>query len=169
MSDCQRSPRPRFGTRFARLIILGAVVLAAAGTTTVASASSTAPSVSPLYTITVQANDASLTNTGIVVAAGEKVVITASGKVAYNSRGDKITAAGKPVPSETCATGVSAGWFNANLNCLSLIGRFGSGEVFQVGDSTKIHDVEGGRLYLIFNDNDYVDNSGQFTVKVTVS
>ena len=119
--------------------------------------------------VTVQGNDASLTNTGITVAAGTKVVITATGKVAYNTRGDKTTPDGHPVPSEICASGVSAGWYNANLNCLSLLGRFGNGEVFQLGDSTKLHDVEGGRLYLILNDNDYLDNSGQFTVTVTVS
>jgi hypothetical protein len=166
MSDCQRLLRPRFGTRLVRFMIPAAVVLAA-GSATAVSASGTA--VSPSYTVTVQGNHASLTNTGIAVAAGAKVVITASGKISYNSGGDKTTPAGHPVPSEICASGVSVGWYNANLNCLSLIGRFGSGEVFQVGDSTTIHDVEGGELYLIFNDNDYADNSGHFTVTVTVS
>ncbi len=168
MSEYQRFLRPRFGTRLVRFMILGAVVLAAASATAV-SATATATATSPSYTVTVQGNDAGLTNTGIAVATGAKVEITATGKIKYNSRGEKVTPAGHPVPSEICASGVSTGWYNANLNCLSLIGRFGSGEVFQVGDSTKIDDVEGGELYLIFNDNDYLDNSGHFTVTVTVT
>ena len=166
MSESQRPLRLRFGSRFVRFMIPAALVIAA-GSATAASASSTAAS--PSYVVTVQGNDASLTNTGITVASGTKVVITATGKVTYNTRGDKTTPDGHTVPSEICATGVSAGWYNQNLNCLSLLGRFGNGEVFQLGDSTKLHDVEGGRLYLILNDNDYLDNSGHFTVTVTVS
>ncbi len=166
MSDCQRPLRPRFGTRLVRLMIPAALVLAA-GSATAVSASGTAAS--PSYTVTVKGNDASLTNTGITVAAGAKVEITASGKISYNSSGDKTTPAGHPVPTEICASGVSAGWYNPSLNCLSLIGRFGNGEVFQLGKSTTIHNVEGGLIYLILNDNDYVDNSGHFTVTVTVS
>ena len=166
MSDSQRHLRPRFGIRLFRFMIPAALVIAA-GSATAASASG--GGASPSYVVTVQGNDASLTNTGITVAAGTKVVITATGKITYNTRGDKTTPDGHPVPSEICTSGVSAGWYNANLNCLSLLGRFGNGEVFQLGDSTKLHDVEGGRLYLILNDNDYLDNSGQFTVTVTVS
>jgi hypothetical protein len=166
MSDSQGRVKSRFGTRLLRIMIPATLVIGA-GAATAASASSTA--VSPSYVVTVQGNNASLTNTGITVAVGTKVEITASGKITYNTRGEKTTADGHPVPSEICATGVSAGWYNPNLNCLSLLGRFGNGEVFQLGDSTKLHDVEGGRLYLILNDNDYADNSGHFTVTVTVS
>ena len=156
-------------SRRVRFMILGAAVVAAVcGSATAASASIGAPS-SHTYTVTVQGNDASLTDSGIAVSAGKMVQITASGEISYNTQGGKSTPAGYPVPGEICASGVSAGWYNANLNCLSLIGRFGSGEVFQVGDSVTIPHVAGGELYFIYNDNDYADNSGHFTVKVTVS
>ena len=168
MSEYQRFLRPRFGTRLVRFMILGAVVLAAASATAV-SATATATATSPSYTVTVQGNDAGLTNTGIAVATGAKVEITATGKIKYNSRGEKGDTRWTSRTQRDLRQRVSTGWYNANLNCLSLIGRFGSGEVFQVGDSTKIDDVEGGELYLIFNDNDYLDNSGHFTVTVTVT
>jgi hypothetical protein len=167
MVGSQRHLRRAFGTRWVRLTILGAAVVATvSGSVTAASASVRTPSST---TVTVQGNDASLTNTGVVVPAGKNVKITASGLIAYNTGGAKTTPNGHQVASEICATGVSAGWFNANLECLSLVGKFGNGKLFQVGSSVSINDVEGGRLYLIYNDNDYLDNSGHFTVTITVS
>jgi hypothetical protein len=168
MSETQRRLRSRFGTHRLRFMIIGAAVVTAVSVPAVA-ATASVNTPSQTYTVTVQGNDASLTNTGITVSAGKTVKITATGKIAYNTGGATTTPAGHVVPNEICATGVPAGWYNANLNCLSLIGRFGHGKVFQVGDSVTIGDVEGGRLYLIYNDNDYLDNSGHFTVTVTVS
>ena len=169
MSECQRPLRSRLDSRRVRFMIFGAAVVAACAARPPPPRRASAHRQSHTYTVMVQGNDASLTDSGIAVSAGKMVQITASGEISYNTAGGKSAPAGYPVPGEICASGVSAGWYNANLNCLSLIGRFGSGEVFQVGDSVTIPHVAGGELYFIYNDNDYADNSGHFTVKVTVS
>ena len=69
MSDSQRHLRPRFGIRLFRFMIPAALVIAA-GSATAASASG--GGASPSYVVTVQGNDASLTNTGITVRGGDE-------------------------------------------------------------------------------------------------
>jgi hypothetical protein len=125
---------------------------------------------STTYDTSVAGSDSSLTDTGIYVPEGRTVTIKASGLIAYNLQGQTSGPNGLTVPTETCAGGLGgSGWYNDNLRCLSLLGQLGNGEVFQLGTSTTIHDAAGGELYLVYNDNNYGDNSGSYSVAVTIS
>jgi hypothetical protein len=142
----------------------------AAAATDVSSNSAATPTAgSHSFNVTVPGNSAAPVDTGIYVPAFKTVTISASGSVAFNAQGQSTGPAGLVVPTETCVGGSGIPWFDNDLNCLSLIGLMGDSPAFQVGPSFIAHDVEGGELYLLYNDNEYGDNTGSFDVTVTVS
>jgi hypothetical protein len=158
-------------SRVRAIAVAGAVVTAAGlASVSVANASTAAKPQTLTYTVQVPSSSPSLVDTGINISAGANVSIKASGKVIY--RGDRPATGPKgfAVPGQKCASGLPTGpYFNDSLPCLSLIGAMGSSATFEVGPSLSIPTAEGGELYLMFNDNEWDDNSGSFTVTVTVS
>jgi hypothetical protein len=157
--------------RFWAIAAAGAV-LATAGlaSATVANASAAVKPHAQVYSVQIPASSSSFVDTGIDVAAGAHVAIQATGKVIYKPGNPPAGPAGFPVASEHCASGLPFGEYtNDNLSCLSLIGLMGSSPEFEVGGSLTVGSAEGGELYLMFNDNEYGDNSGDYQVTITVS
>lgn len=111
--------------------------------------------------VSVQANQP-WTDTGIDLAGGSNVSITASGTIA-TAGSDSKTPAGAPecgAPSDFVAPG---------LPCWSLIGRIGSGTPFYVGTTKGFSVDTSGRLFLGVNDNVFSDNFGSWAATVTVT
>jgi len=100
--------------------------------------------------------------TGFVLRKGVAVTVRATG-TAYTA-----------ICSPACATGPNG---NASIICpiscagpglvaYSLIGKVGRGHVFLIGSGPRT--VSGrGRLALAYNDGNYTDNSGGYTVRLT--
>ena len=105
------------------------------------------------------------TNTRVVVQPGDVVSFDAAGVVHLNAAGtdpadpsgarDGRRAPASPLPGQPAG---------------ALIGRIDDGPAFLVGDSRRPFRVaSGGVLYLGVNDDHLADNSGAFTVVVTVT
>jgi hypothetical protein len=102
--------------------------------------------------------------TGVVLAKGESVLITATGTISYGSQnpacaGSRITPAG--CGAETICP-VKGG-------CGALVGRLGNGTPFFVGTSKVVN--RPGALWLGINDlkGAFADNSGAFDVMLSVT
>ena len=103
------------------------------------------------------------TDTGLTVAAGDALGITAAGTV-YIDPSYPVGPAG--TQSCTPAQNYPGSAFPAtNLPCWSLIARIGNGAPFEVGTSTLVT-ATGGELYLGVNDDNFSDNSGSWTVRI---
>jgi uncharacterized repeat protein (TIGR01451 family) len=103
-------------------------------------------------------------NTGITLAAGQKVNIQASGSSCYGTGGGSCMGPqgdGNPAESNFLAPG---------LTRFSLVGRVGGGPNFAIGAGSAPVAGNAGVLYLAFNDtfDGYGDNQGGFSVSVTV-
>lgn len=109
--------------------------------------------------ITVQANQ-QWTDTGIVVARGERVQFNASGDIMV-AEGASSGVGGSPInPGGRLPV--------ANAGVGALIGRVGNGAPFLIGsNTTAIPMTANGRLMLGVNDEHHNDNSGSFTVSIT--
>src|SRR5580700_5397712 len=119
-------------------------------------------------TVTVPSNQL-WTDTGILLTAGETVIVTASGTV---DNGGRIpawmnnTPNGQPLPQ--CAVGKQKPFPANNLPCWSLIGEITqTGTPFEVGTSTTFAATP-GEFYLTGNNNNSGNNSGAFTAMITV-
>jgi hypothetical protein len=102
------------------------------------------------------------TDTGIDLAVGSSVSITASGTIYIAGSDPGKTPDGSPdcsAPSSFVAPG---------LHCWSLIGNIANGTPFQVGSSTEFSATVAGRLYLGVNDEVFGDNSGNWTATITI-
>ena len=123
--------------------------------------------------VTVQGRD-SFVGAGIAVRVGDVVTINANGYVHFG--GPPITHLGPAgIPSGSKCSAIAKGqarnsrWPAPGLACWSLIGRIGTGSPFEIGANAIVHAHRAGDLFLGVNDNYLPDNSGQFSVVVTVS
>lgn len=113
------------------------------------------------------------TRTGIVLSPGQLVTVVASGGVSFSAGSPPISPAGD---RETCYAAFNGphGWrlhpYLANdLSCNSLLGRIGEGgRIFEIGSARTFRSAAPGELYLGVNDNFFPDNSGSWTVRITV-
>ena len=106
-------------------------------------------------------------NTGIMLRAGEKVTITASGtvKIAGSDPGQSPEGETETVPDNV-----------AKLLCpsidkkYSLIAKIGAGDCFYIGSSKTFQVDQSGQFYLSVNDRKglFGDNSGSWTVEVKI-
>ncbi len=105
------------------------------------------------------------TDTGIDLAAGQQLTITASGTVLHNAPGnDGCDPTGEPATSGHGANVIGC------PNHASLIGKIGdAGAPFYVGRTYSVPSSAAGRLYLGVNDNDLTNNGGSYSANVTVT
>jgi hypothetical protein len=111
------------------------------------------------------------TDTGLDLRAGDRVSITATGRVVAGRR------AGEVGPEGGNASGVGAILGTRPLPSAgvgALIGyiRLSDGQVTQpffVGNQQSFTAQADGRLILLVNDDNYGDNSGQFNVRIVVN
>jgi hypothetical protein len=124
-------------------------------------------------------------DTGVNVAAGASVSITASGTERYTVTPQDCysTPAGFPWGGKTAGPcGFTCPDYNSvfypqtpapGLPCFSLIGRIGSGSPFEVGYGTTFVSQSAGELYLGYNDWYYPDvvgnYSGGFSTRIVVT
>jgi hypothetical protein len=104
------------------------------------------------------------TDTGIDVAEGDEVTITAAGEIRDNVNGfpDRFfTADGEPDPDDEHIDPVD------DANHAALIARVGE-EAFVVGTEGTFEAPSSGRLVLFVNDSRFDDNDGTFTAEITV-
>jgi hypothetical protein len=111
------------------------------------------------------AGTAAWTDSGIDVAAGQQVTITASGTVLHNVAGnDGCDPAGEP--------GTSGHGANV-IGCpdhAALIGKIGdAGAPFFVGRDHSVPSAGSGRLYLGVNDSDLSNNGGSYAASVSLT
>lgn len=98
------------------------------------------------------------TNTGVTVAAGDTLGLTASGQITVSPT-ESVGPGGDP--SCTPAQDYPA----PALPCFSLIARIGTGAPFEVGTSALVT-TGSGVLYLGINDDSFSGNSGSWTVNI---
>ena len=121
--------------------------------------------------------DQAYTDTGIAVSGEDRLHFGASGKVEWrlDCTGHCLKGPnGIPTTKHLCRhlqrPGDRYGKFTApGLACFSLIGKIRSdGTPFEVGQTLTytVPASDSGELYLGFNDNRYVDNSGSYLVKI---
>ncbi len=109
------------------------------------------------------------TSSGVTVAAGDQVRISANGRVKIGESDPWKGPDGNPLDGtgrDTCNAG--AGFAAPGLRCWSLVGRVGSGSPFTVWTGTSFTARSGGTLWLGVNDDYFGDNSGAWSAGVTV-
>jgi hypothetical protein len=104
------------------------------------------------------------TDTGVYLAQGQSVTVTARGTMNWytgSCNGNCLsTPAGIPCPG--------GGSKRLGLTCLSLIGLVGvSGKPFYIGDSLTFTAPAVGELFLGVNDDNVADNTGDWTATIT--
>lgn len=114
--------------------------------------------------ITVSSREA-WTDTGVDVHAGDELKIVAKGRIQFGpQKGDSAGPNGAPGNRRATA--------NAPLPRLAigaLIARVGNSAPFNATEKGKrIREAESGRLYLGINDDNLRDNSGEFSVTVSI-
>lgn len=105
------------------------------------------------------------TDSGLDVAAGQQVTITASGTVIHSvSTNDGCDPTGEPSTSGHGANLISC------PNHASLIAKIGeAGAPFYVGRTYSVPAAASGRLYLGINDSDLGNNGGSYSATVAVT
>ncbi len=106
------------------------------------------------------------TDTGIELAGGEKVIITAEGEIGDNP--DKPDQRFDPGGAPREDPDEHPGDPYLEFPHAALGGQIGDGEVFAVGYGVTIEDAPAGRLYLGVNDGNVEDNSDQFDVDIEI-
>ena len=111
------------------------------------------------------------TDTGIDLRAGDRVTITATGQIVAGRRagsvgpeGGQSTGFGSIVSSRPAP--------NAGVGALIGLIRLADGQVsqaFVVGPQLTFTAQSDGRLILLINDDNYNDNSGNFSVRINVN
>lgn len=164
----------RFITR--RTIVAVISCAAAVAAIFAVNATTATASVHPSKSVTIQITAITSTriDTGVALPPGATVTVVAHGTVNCGCVGGMHPDAnGLPVwndyAAEWNAPGAAPPFKAPELRPWSLIGEIGSGEFFQLGTRVVMTDVAAGRLYMMFNDQVYPDNSGSFTVTITVS
>jgi hypothetical protein len=108
---------------------------------------------------------AAWTDTGIDLAPGQQLTITASGTVIHaTGTNDGCDPGGEPATSEHGANVIGC------PNHAALIGKIGdAGAPFLVGRIYSVPAGAGGRLFLGINDNDLGNNGGAYAADVAVT
>ncbi len=123
------------------------------------------------YDLTLNAATPVLTDTGINTTGATRVVINVSGRVVFAPGGVTQDANGSSQYgggldctdwSRNCLAGCGSLQFRA------VVGTFGSGPLFVVGSHFEGASTSPGNLYLVLNDCGFTDNSGAFSVHVSV-
>jgi beta-lactam-binding protein with PASTA domain len=112
------------------------------------------------------------TATGVQVAGGQNVTISAHGDMNWYTAA--LNPPGCP-PGKNCHAGPDGyprnhcqGNIAPNLNCLSLIGKIGKGQPFFVGGYKQFVAGVSGEIELGVNDTYFPDNTGQWTATIVV-
>ncbi len=108
-------------------------------------------------------------SSGIAVQSGQTITISASGQVYIGAQSDASLDYEAPAGDPGLSTAnLGGGKFAApGLVPWSLVGRIGqNGTPFEIGAGTTITAAAAGHLYLSVNDNNFGDNSGNWTVNV---
>jgi hypothetical protein len=110
------------------------------------------------------------TATGVMVSAGTDVAISATGTIHFGQPPiDRMPPAGLPWgPQCEAIAGPGAQWVVPGLDCYALIGRIGSGQPFVIGNGASIDAAADGELMLAANDDNFADNSGEWSATVSV-
>ncbi len=108
------------------------------------------------------------TDTGVDLRTGDQVVISASGTIVAGRRAGEVT----PEGGRSGASAIFGTYPVPNAGVGALIGyiRLTSGQASQpffVGSNLTFTAPADGRLILLVNDDNYSDNSGQFSVRIT--
>jgi hypothetical protein len=111
------------------------------------------------------------TDTALVVRAGDSITVAARGFVHFGrSPLDRVTPSGTAWGPRCLAIARSRARFAApGLSCWSLIARLGTGAPFEIGTASSFRARDGGELSLGVNDNDFRDNSGNWSATVTIA
>ena len=105
-------------------------------------------------------------DSGVSVALGKKVIISASGTVVLCDGCAPSGPAG--TPSKTTSE-FNGGWAAPGLVPWSLVGKIGtSGVPFEIGADLTFIAGSSGELYLSVNDNYFPDNSGSWSATLEV-
>ncbi|HYO99918.1 MAG TPA: hypothetical protein VER76_06990 [Pyrinomonadaceae bacterium] len=110
------------------------------------------------------------TDTGIELRSGDQVSITASGTVIAGRRAGEVT----PDGGRVSGLGIVSAYPVPNAGVGALIGyiRLTSGQntaPFVIGSQQNFGAQADGRLFLLINDDNYNDNSGNFTARIRVN
>jgi hypothetical protein len=100
------------------------------------------------------------TDTGVDVAAGTQLTISANGSIRFSS-----TDAGKTPDGDPACTAPPS-FLAPGLTCYSLVGRIGSGTPFEVASQDTLIAGNSGRLFLAPNDDSFFDNSGSWQAHI---
>lgn len=107
------------------------------------------------------------TDTGVTLSSGDRAVITAAGLLT-GPAGQAMTPAGDPSCTPSAGYPDQSAAFPApDLPCWSLVGRIGTGPVFEVGTAAQVTGTA-GRLYLAVNEPGATGDSGSWTVDITL-
>jgi hypothetical protein len=117
------------------------------------------------------------TDSGVAVQANEQISFAASGSAKWRElcRGRCVVGPNgwslrRPKCRQLQKSRVFGKFTAPGLPCFSLIGRIGSNSSpFEVGSSLNytVPASASGELYLGFNDNYYIDNTGGFTAEIS--
>ena len=154
-----------------RTVVATTAMIVALGSTMGASAAAAAAQDAPTDDVTTSVVPTQgWTATGVTLRAGTDVAIRASGHIRFGQQPiDRMAPAGLPRgPQCEAVAGPGAQWVAPGLDCYALIGRIGSGEPFVIGNGASIDVVADGELMLAANDNNFADNSGAWSVAVSV-
>jgi hypothetical protein len=108
-------------------------------------------------------------DTGIDILTESKVVLSAEGIVYIAGSDDGKSPAGVAGCVGTADRRDPPGpHLVPGLTCVALVGRIGNGAPFEVGRFVRLIAPSSGHLFLGVNDNFFGDNSGSWTVRVSV-
>jgi hypothetical protein len=102
------------------------------------------------------------TPTGVIVRRGQVVQFSSSGEVRLSANAADTS----QVPGKEARRGVK--YTLPSTLGGALIGRVGNGQPFGIGDQASVPMPGSGELFLGVNDDEFADNSGEYTVTVTV-
>ena len=111
------------------------------------------------------------TDTGLDLRAGDRVTVTASGRVVAGRRAGEVG----PEGGQMSGVGALLGTRpvpNAGVGALIGYVRLANGQATQpffVGTQQTFTVQYDGRLILLVNDDNYSDNGGEFSVRVVVN
>ena len=113
------------------------------------------------------------TPTGITVKTGDKVAVTAEGRVEFGVGPGELGPNGIPwgprCSEITKQQPRNSSWPAPGLPCWSLFARVGAGDPIAIGTGATFTAKTNGQLRLGVNDNYAGDNTGSFTVAVGVN